>query len=212
MNPLKSFHLLLTLVILATIGVAVFLFLNDTDPKHKDFVTALPGILAVVAAIVAAWPSVRMLDMQRDALRPSPTPYLDTTSRNQLLLLRVKNLGASVAYDVKIKWDKHPQNENGGEITALDEIPVLLPNADPCVLLGRTNQLFQKYKPMHLSGVVEFKDATGKKISQGFRCSADEYRHSLVYDNDMSQTLKELQKVPKGLEDIVKAIKDGVDS
>ncbi len=92
MNPLKSFHVVLALVILATFGVAAFLFFNDTDPKHKDFVTALPGMLAVVAAIVAAWPAVRMLDIQRDALRPSPTPYLDTTSRNQLLLLRVKNL------------------------------------------------------------------------------------------------------------------------
>ena len=212
MNPLKSFHVVLALVILATFGVAAFLFFNDTDPKHKDFVTALPGMLAVVAAIVAAWPAVRMLDMQRDALRPSPTPYLDTTSRNQLLLLRVKNLGASVAYDVKIKWDAHPKNEEGEDMSTLDEIPVLLPQADPSILLGRTRELFQKYKPMQFSGGVEFKDATGRKISQRFRCSADEYRHSLIYDDDMSQTLCELQKVPKGLEEIVKAIKRGTDS
>lgn len=207
MNPLKSFHSLLTLVLLTTIGIAVFLFLSDTGPNHRDFVTALPGMLAVVAAIVAAWPSVRMLDMQRDALRPSPTPYLDTTSRNQLLLLRVKNLGSSAAYDVKIKWDQQPRNQDGEEVTALDDIPVLLPQSDPCVLLGGSREMFRKYTTMHFSGIVEFTDSTGKRMNQRFRCSGDPFRHSLVYDTDMSQTLVELQRVPTKLEEIAKAIK-----
>jgi hypothetical protein len=123
----------------------------------------------------------------------------------------VRNLGASVAYDVKIRWDEHPKDEAGEDVTALDDIPVLLPQAEPQTLVGQTRILLQRHQSMRFGGVIDFKDATGKKFTQRFKCSADEYRHGQVYENDMTQTLKELQKLPEGLKDIVKAIKDDVD-
>jgi hypothetical protein len=206
MKILRSFHAVLTLVLVATIGVSVFLF-NGTDSKHKDFVTALPGILAVVAAIVAAWPTVKMFEMQRDALRPSPTPYFDVTSRYGLVLLRVKNLGASAAYDVNIKWDHRPKDQRGEDVTALDSIPSLLPQASAYISMGRPSELFKMYQELRFSGTVEFQDATGLKMSQPFKCSADEHRASLAYDDEMTRTLYDLQKLPKGLAEIVKAIK-----
>ncbi len=205
MKHLTSFHTVLIIVLIVTLGVSVFLF-NGADSKHKDFVTALPGILAVVAAIVAAWPTVRMFEMQRDALRPSPAPYFDITSRYGLLLLRVKNLGAGVAYDVTLKWDQHPKNEAGTDMTALDLIPSLMPQASAFINVGRPRELFQKYKSMQFSGTIEFKDLTGKKMSQPFKCSADEHRFSLVYDDETTRTLYDLQKLPQGLADIVTAI------
>jgi hypothetical protein len=171
-------------------------------------VTALPGILAVVAAIVAAWPTVKMFEMQRDALRPSPTPYFDITSRYGLLLLRVKNLGVSVAYDVTIKWDQHPKNEEGENVTALDVIPSLMPQASASINVGRPHELFKTYKVMQFSGIVEFKDVEGTEYKQRFKCSADEHRASLTYDDEMTRTLYDIQKLPKGLTDIAKAIKD----
>jgi len=207
MKKFLSFHAVLTLVLVATVGVSVFLF-NGTDSKHKDFVTALPGILAVVAAIVAAWPTVKMFEMQRDALRPSPTPYFDITSRYGLLLLRVKNLGASVAYDVTIKWDQHPKNEEGEDVTALDSISSLMPQASASMNVGRPHKLFQKYKTMEFGGTVEFKDVEGTEYKQRFKCSADEHRASLTYDDEMTRTLYDLQKLPKGLDVIAKAIKE----
>jgi hypothetical protein len=205
MKHLRSFHTGLTLVLLVTVAVSVFLF-NGTDSKHKDFVTALPGILAVVAATVAAWPTVRMLEMQRDALRPSPTPFFDISSRFGLLLLRVKNVGAAVAYDVTLTWDYHPKTEEGDEVIALDSIPSLMPQASASVNVGRPHELFKKYGEMQFSGIVEFKDVTGKKMRQRFKCSADEHRSSLTYDDEMTRTLYDLQKVPKELSEIATAI------
>lgn len=205
MKHLKSFHAVLTLVLLATIGVSIFLF-RGPDSKYKDFVTALPGILAVIASIVAAWPTVKMFEMQRDALRPSPIPYFDFTSRYGLLLLRVKNLGASVAYDVMIKWDQHPKNEEGDDVKALDSISLLMPQASASINVGRPHELFRKYKDMTFTGTVEFKDVTGQKMSQSFKCSADEHRSSLTYDDEVTRTLYDLQKLPEGLAAIVTAI------
>ncbi|MBL8232270.1 MAG: hypothetical protein JNL98_27490 [Bryobacterales bacterium] len=207
MKRVLSFHTVLTLVLLATLGVSVFLF-DGADSKHKDFVTALPGILAVVAAIVAAWPTVKMFEMQRDALRPSPTPCFDFGSRYGLLLLRVKNLGASVAYDVTINWDEHPKNEDGEDVTALDSIPSLMPAASASINVGRPHELFKKYKAMQFSGVVEFRDVNETKYQQGFKFRADEQRASLTYDDEMTRTLYELQKLPNRLEVIAKAVKE----
>ncbi len=39
-------------------------------------------------------------------------------------------------------------------MSTLDAIPVLLPQADPSILLVRTRELFQKYKPMQFSSAV----------------------------------------------------------
>lgn len=80
-------------------------------------------------------------------------------------MLRVKNLGAGVAYDVRLSWDKHPQNEEGEELVALDDIPVLMPHDSVSVLVGRPRELFIKYSAMRFEGKVEFKDVAGKRMT-----------------------------------------------
>jgi hypothetical protein len=123
-----------------------------------------------------------------------------------LLLLRVKNLGAGVAYDVRLTWKKHPQNEEGEEVSALDVIPALMPQDSVSVNLGRPHELFKKYLDMRYEGAVDFEDVTGRRISQKFICSADEHRSRLVHDDEMPRTLYDLQKIPQELAEIRKAI------
>ncbi len=76
----------------------------------------LTGLLAVIAAIIAALPALRILELQEDALRPRPTHYFDLTSRYGLLQLRIKNLGAGVAYDVVLDWKEHPVDHKGNQV------------------------------------------------------------------------------------------------
>jgi hypothetical protein len=150
-----------------------------------------------------------VLEIQEDATRPHPIPYFDLTSRYGLLLLRVKNSGAGVAYNVRLNWKTHPLNEEGEEMSALDTISVLIPQDSVSVLLGRPHQLFQKYPAMRFEGTVTFKDVTGKEMNHPFICSADEHRQRLVHDNEFPRTLHDLQQLPKQLEEIAKAIRDG---
>src|ERR1039458_6013511 len=100
-------RLLLAVVFTAAIVLVAVLL---AGPKSKETWATLTAVLAVIAAVISAWPSLRVLEIQEDATRPCPMPYFDVTSRYGFLQLRVKNIGAGVAYDVILSWDKHPQN------------------------------------------------------------------------------------------------------
>ena len=198
-------RILLGTVFTAAIVLVSFLLLS---PKSKETWATLTAVLAVIAAVISAWPSLRILEIQEDATRPCPIPYFDITSRYGLLLLRVKNIGAGVAYDVTLNWDKHPQNEEGEDVTALDSIAVLTPHDSVSVLVGTALEIVQKYPILRFEGTLEFKDVTGKRRTQRFVCSADEHRKRLTFDDEMPKTLHDLQKIPEKLTEICKAIQE----
>ena len=198
-------RILLAAVFFAAVALACFLLLG---PREKENWATMTGVLAVIAAVISAWPSLRVLEIQEDATRPCPIPYFDLSSRYGLMLLRVKNLGAGIAYDVQLEWTKHPQNEEGEEVTTLDALPVLPPQASVSVNVGRPRELFKKYPTMRFEGTVRFKDVTRRDISQPFVCSADEHRRGLVHDDELLRTLYDVQQIPKELKKIDKAIQD----
>lgn len=199
-------RILLGLVLVAAVVLAVVLLLGLKETETVMWAT-LTAVLAVVAAVISAWQSLRILEIQEDATRPCPTPYFDITSRYGFLLLRVKNLGAGVAYGVHLNWNKRPQNEEGEEVTAVDAVPVLVPHESVSVLVGRPHELFNKYPAMRFEGIVECKDVTGKHMTQPFICSADEHRSRLVHDDELPRTLYDLQQIPKRLDGIADAIR-----
>jgi hypothetical protein len=196
---------LLVVVFTAAIVLVAMLL---AGPKSKETWATLTAVLAVIAAVISAWPSLRVLEIQEDATKPCPTPYFDVTSRYGLLQLRVSNIGASVAYNVKLNWDKHPQNAEGEDLTALDAIPMLMPHDSVSLLVGVAHEVFEKYPAMRFEGTVEFKDVAAKQRTQRFLCSADGHRHGLTFDNELTRTLYELQKLPKELTDICAAIRE----
>jgi hypothetical protein len=198
-------RILLGTVLTAAIGLVSFLLLG---PKSKETWATLTAVLAVIAAVISAWPSLRVLEIQEDATRPCPMPYFDITSRYGLLILRVKNIGAGVAYDVMLNWDNHPQNGEGEDVTALDSISVLMPHDSVSILMGGAHDVLEKYPTMRFEGKLEFKDVTGKHMTQRFVCSADEHRKRLTFDDEMPKTLHDLQKLPEKLMDICKAIQE----
>jgi hypothetical protein len=193
----------LAVVFTAAIVLVAFLLLG---PKSKETWSTLTAVLAVIAAVISAWPSLRVLEIQEDATRPCPTPHFDLTSRYGLFQLRVKNIGAGVAYDVRLNWDQHPQNAAGDEVAVLDTISVLMPQDSVSIVLGTSLEMVEKYPSLRFEGTVAFKDVAGKERSQRFRCSADEYRSRLTFDQELPKTLHELQKLPEELEKIHKAI------
>jgi hypothetical protein len=123
------------------------------------------------------------------------------------MLLRVKNFGAGVAYDVRLAWNQHPQNEEGEQVSGLDVISAIMPQDSLSVFVGRSNVLFTKYPLMRFEGAVEFKDVTGRRIRRQFICNADDHRHGLSFDDELPKTLHDLQRIPQSLEDIRNAIR-----
>jgi hypothetical protein len=135
-------------------------------------------------------------------------PYFDLSSRYQLLQLRVKNIGPSVAYDVRLKWKDHPLDYKGEEITVLDEIPVLLPDQSVSTNVGTSFECVKRYSAMRFEGEAEFKDANGKSLHQKFVCSTQEHQKRLLHDEELPKTLYDLQKVPEQLEKIAAVLKE----
>jgi hypothetical protein len=186
----------LALVFLASVTLVILLL---HGPKETETWATLTGLLAVIAAVIAALPALRILEIQEDALRPRPTPYFDLTSRYNLLQLRVKNFGSGVAYDLHIKWETHPVDHKGNEVTSLDHISVLLPQESASALVGVSAFAVKELSQSRFEGQCSFKDSTGKKYSQEFVCSVDAHQKQLIHDNEWPKTLRDLQEVPKEL-------------
>ena len=184
---------LLALVFLVAVTWVGFLLYG---PKEKETWAVLTGLLAVIAAVIATWPALRVLEIQEDALRPRPTPYFDLTSRHNLLQLRVKNLGGGVAYDVRLNWKTHPVDHQGNEITILDNISVLLPQESASTLVGASAKIVRELSTSRFEGECLCKDSTGKRYRQKFICSVDGHQKRLLHDDELPKTLHDLQEIP----------------
>lgn len=182
----------LGIVFVACVGLAAFLL---HGPKEKETWSTLAAVLAVIAVL----PALRVIEIQEDSQRPHPTPYFDLTSRYNLLQLRVKNFGASVAYDVQLKWKTRPVDHKGDEVCSLDRISVLVPQESVSTLIGAAHDTVRKLSDSQFEGECHFKDASGKRFRQRFICSVDASLKQLVHDNELPKTLRELQDIPKEL-------------
>ena len=193
-------------IILILIGasalVLIGFLLYHKSPGDREVWSAVTGSLAVLAAVIAVWPSLRIMELQEDSLRPYPVPSIDSRSRYQLTQLKVTNLGAGVAYAVAIEWDSHPSDEQGSEVRLLDAIPVLLPKQNVSTLLGRPWILFKDGQSYTLTGRIRYKDAKGKRLQHRFTCSGHGDSKGLIHDEELPKTLREMQDIPKHLQEI----------
>lgn len=186
----------LAIVLVACVTLASFLLFG---PKEKETWSTLAALLAVIAAVIAVLPALRVLEIQEDSLRPRPTPYFDLTSRYNLLQLRVKNLGAGVAYDVQLKWETRPIDHKGNEVQSLDHISTLLPQESVSTLIGISIEAVRKLSDTRFGGECHYKDSSGRRFRQKFICSVDAAQKQLLHDNELSKTLRDLQDIPKEL-------------
>ncbi len=65
-------RILLAAVFIGAMVLAAVLLLGA---KSKETWATLTAVLAVIAAVISAWQSLRVLEIQEDATRPCPTPY-----------------------------------------------------------------------------------------------------------------------------------------
>ncbi len=195
----------LFLILIAAIGQIGFLLFH-LQPNEKETLAAITGLLAVVTAVISAFPALKVIELQEDASQPRPIPYFDVTSRYDLIQLRVRNIGPTVAYDIRLEWLNRPVDHKGEDIKALDIIPVLSPDQSVSTLVGAAHELVQKYASLRFEGHVEFRDAKNRRTRQGFVCTTQEHGKRLVHDEELPKTLYDLQKIPGQLEKITQAL------
>lgn len=168
---------------------------------------SIAASLAVVTAIISAWTMQTSFEKQEEAQRPYPYPTLDPFSRNQLLQLQLTNMGASTAYDIRLKWDKPLMNREGNpaRFSQRDpEVPLLLPNQSIAVKIDISADFLSKTKDADYSGVVEFKDnpQSNKIFRHNFYISAEMYRGLLRNTSEEQITQVRLQELPNAIKGI----------
>jgi hypothetical protein len=85
------------LSLLVVIYVLTFL---GTDKTETWAIVA--AVLAVLASVVSAWSSQKLMELQHESLQPFPLPRFDLNSRPGLMLLKIENHGTNPAYNVVV--------------------------------------------------------------------------------------------------------------
>lgn len=157
---------------------------------------ALAGALAVIAAVVSARASTQVLELQEDPQLPYPYPYVDASSRYQLLQLRVEDFGGTAAHSARLEWDK-PLLARRGNHVGCRELPVPMPGHGVAEVVGVDHAFFGREQDANHSGRFLFQDARGNKHRYPFCVSAEQYRMATFYDDERQKTHYKLQQIPE---------------
>ncbi len=202
--------LVVSLVVSIAAITTAFVVLGFRDATAWVVVAAA---LAVITSVISSWAAQRVLEIQQDVQKPYPFPSVDITSRYGLVQLCVRNYGGSAAYEISIKWDKPLLNSKGELVRFTDqvgapEIPVLLPTESVSVLIDGSMQLFEKYQDLNYTGRVEFKNASGRRMTHPFLLSIEKHRKTLYFTQEDTKTHHELQRIPDELAKVCSELRE----
>lgn len=185
-----------------------------------EFVNVFAGSAAVIAAAISALVAFRSAELTEERLKPYPYPFIDTSSRYSLAQLRIRNVGGSAAHEVYLEWKGksipkvHSQNKEG-DIPFLgngkeNAIAVILPYESLSQALDVPYKVSEQAKTEgdEWHGMVCFKDSKGQRHKHPFMLDVTNLGRGLLYDSEEPKTMYELQKLPKEIEKLTKAVKE----
>lgn len=184
------------------------------------FVNVFAGSAAVIAAAISALVAFRSAELTEERLKPYPYPFIDTSSRYSLAQLRIRNVGGSAAHEVYLDWKGksipkvHSQNKEG-DIPLLgngkeNAIAVILPYESLSQALDAPHKVSEQAKAdgNEWHGMVCFKDSRGQRHKHPFMLDVTNLGRGLLYDSEEPKTMYELQKLPKEIDKLTKAVKE----
>ncbi len=193
----------------AAIAVAVAgVSLREVGARNPDAWATLAAVLAVIAAVISAWTTQRVTELQEDALEPNPQPAIDVRSRYGVAQFRLTNKGQTAAHDLTLSW-KVPLHTVDGHMVSIGDggkLAVLVPGESTSVALGETKQFFDACPNTTAAGVLHFRNASGDVLVREFVVTAEHERSALRHDREEPRTHYELQKIPAALDKISEEI------
>lgn len=199
-------RLVLIAAAILTLSVVIVALRQRGGAAPEAWATIAAG-LAVIAALVSAWTSQRLVEMQEDALRPDIEPSFDARSRYGLTQFRVANRGKLPAFDVSLNWlgaELKDLNGQGIKLGSTGTLPVLRGGEAFSIPVGATHEFVKG--ALTYRGQVSYTDGAGGSVTKDFIVSAEHELAALVHSAEEPKTLYELQKLPDELEKIAVAI------
>lgn len=208
----------LVIFLLVSSGAAAVLsaarFLKSGD---ADYANAFAGASAVLAACISALVAFRAVEIAEQSQRPYPYPFIDTQSRYQLILLKLKNAGGTSAHDVFIEWDEgcrpNVHRSNGAVPTdfatgADKAVKLLLPGETLTSMLGVSFVIAKDVKESknEWSGTVHFRDTKGHRLHHRFLIDRSVFSWGLADETEQLKAMYSVSQMPELLRDIKKSI------
>jgi hypothetical protein len=206
------FRFALAVAFAAALAMPIIAFIVR-GPDNPETWTFAAASLAVVTSIIAAWSSLRVVELQEDAQKPNPYPAFDFTSRSSLAMIRVKNIGSMPAHNISLEWVTELKNSRGEtigfpKVGDSPSISALLPGESISQIIDVQSDFFKNLPDDEYTGTITFQDSSKHPYIQPFRLDARPYASSPVYDDEAQQTHQKLQKIPEAIEALRKAIEE----
>lgn len=193
----------------AMLAISAAFYLMGAQSIESWLVTA--AALAVLTSVLSAWSALLTTEMQERQLMPDVAVFVDFLSRYHAVLLRMKNKGASAAFNVKDEWEGTICDAHGDPIRFAQEgasVTVLQAGETMTRFVDVYHKFRGRYNGETYSGIVNFQDASGRKYSTKFVVDPGQYysAKNITYDDERVRTDFELQQVPRRLEEIRKEL------
>lgn len=204
----------LTLSAAAAAALSAAEFLRSRDANYAN---AFAGASAVLAACISSLVAFRAAEIAEQSQRPYPYPFIDTQSRYQLILLKLKNAGGTTAHDVFIEWDEggRPSVHRGNSpvptdfATGVDKaVRQLLPGETLTSMLGVSFEVAKEVKDStsQWSGTVHFRDTKGRRHHHRFLIDRSVFSWGLADETEELKAMYSISQLPKLLDEIKKSV------
>lgn len=157
------------------------------------------------------------MEIAEQSQRPYPYPFIDTQSRYQLILLKLKNAGGTAAHDVYIDWDEgaRPNVHRGNRPVPTDfatgaeqAVRLLLPGETLTSMLGVSFEVAKDVKEStsEWSGTIHFRDSKGHRHRHRFLIDRSVFSWGLADETEQLKAMYSVSQIPDLLKDIKKSI------
>jgi hypothetical protein len=200
----RIFKLLLILILVISITLIYVAVFNKDLLKDSDIQTVV-GCLAVIAAIFSTWGALRVIDLAIENNRPliSINANFD---RHILIQIELKNVGKTIAQEVKFKWENPPKDEGKDDVFPESEIIKYIAPGEVVIRnLGRGFAFPEGYN-LVFSGIVTYKDLKKRKYREPVVIDLSKYMSSMTIRSKKDNMYIELTKLPDKIESLERII------
>jgi len=189
-------------------GVAILaLILCYISFKESQWET-LTASLSAIIALSSSWIAFEVFQIQKDSNKPQIIIEFDMKSRPRILQLVIANYGNKPAFNISIDWHSKLLQRNNKPFNfstnELQEIPVLNKDEKLIYFIDSTVDFYKKHETLTYSGIIRYSLSKKRKFfkKEKFEISLVGYKETMLYETELGETLKEIRKIPKILEEI----------
>lgn len=169
-----------------------------------------------LVAIVAAVAALRQLSAHYEAQRDQTRPYVivDFAFRSQLLMIEIKNIGASPAQNIRLTWSEAPRSTDTRRTDVLDRnlvqgtIPFLAPGRTIRYAVDAAPRFFEATDlPKRFEVLATYRDRQQQYDGERSILALDQWAESLAETDYLKKIADQLEKEANSVAEVVNHVR-----